>query len=82
MTLDERIPGMSEADLLSLQANAQRLSTSADASQQAKAADILPAITAELAKREAAKPPKPAPKRKVAVKKVAKAAVTEEAEAA
>ncbi len=79
MTLDERIPGMSEADLLSLQANAQRLSGSDDASKSSKAADILPAIIAELARREAAKPPKPAPKRKVAAKPKVAAVATADA---
>lgn len=76
MTLDERIPGMTETDLASLHANALRLSSSADAAQQAKAAEILPAIVAELSAREAAKPPKPAPKKRVtkAAAKVAEAA--------
>jgi hypothetical protein len=66
MTLDERIPAMTEADLKSLQANAQRLETAGTAAQQKAAGEILPTITAELEKREAAKPPKPAPKKRVA----------------
>ena len=66
MTLDERIPEMTEADLKSLLANAQRLETTGTAAQQKAAGEILPAITAELEKREAAKPPKPAPKKRVA----------------
>ena len=72
MTMADRIPAMSDADLASLHANAQRLETSANPVQQKAATEMLPLITAELAEREARKPPKPAPK---ARKPRAKAAV-------
>lgn len=63
MTMADRIPAMSDADLASLHANAQRLETSAaNPVQQKAASEMLPIITAELAEREARKPPKPAPK--------------------
>ena len=66
MSLSERIPAMGDADLVSLQANAQRLETTAGtpAGRQA-ATDILPVIAAELAARETRKPAKPAPKPRV-----------------
>jgi hypothetical protein len=73
MTLNDRIPDMSDPDLTSLHANAQRLETAGSAAQQKAAAEILPVITAELERREAAKPPKPAPKKRV-VKAKTKAA--------
>jgi hypothetical protein len=73
MTMIDRLPGMSDADLASLQANAQRLETQGSTpGQQKAAAEMLPLIAAELADREARKPPKPAPKpRKTAAKKAA-----------
>ena len=73
MSMADKLPTMSDADLASLHANAQRLeTTAATPGQQKAAADMLPLIEAELASREAAKPPKPAPKpRKTAAKKTA-----------
>jgi len=68
MSMIERIPGMDDASLANLHANAQRLHLSGSAQQQTAAADMLPAIQAELAAREARKPPKKTPVRKAAVK--------------
>ena len=63
MSMLDRIPGMSDADLANLHANAQRLETgAATPAQKQAAADMLPAITAELAEREARKPKKAPPK--------------------
>ena len=84
MTMADRLPTMTDADLASLHANAQRLeTTAATPGQQKAAADMLPLIAAELAEREARKPPKPAPKpRKTAAKKTsAKKAAAETAPA-
>ena len=74
MSMVDRIPAMSDADLASLQANAQRLETTATTpGQQKAAAEMLPVIAAELAEREARKP-KPAPRvRKAAPRKSAAA---------
>jgi hypothetical protein len=57
MSIVEKVPGMSDSDLTNLQKNAQRLSESGDPKQRAAAGELLPAIAAELAAREAAKPP-------------------------
>ena len=63
MSMADRLPTMTDADLASLHANARRLETQgATPGQQKAAADMLPLITAELAEREARKPPKPAAK--------------------
>lgn len=59
MTLAERIPGYDDAELKSLRDNAQRLEQTGTASQQRAAAELLPAIQAELEARLALKP-KPA----------------------
>lgn len=67
MTLAERIPGYDDAQLKSLRENALRLEQTGTPTQQAAAADLLPAIDAELETRLAAKP-KPAP-RKTPVRK-------------
>ena len=76
MSMVDRIPAMSDADLASLHANAQRLETQGTTpGQQKAAAEMLPLIAAELAERESRKPPKPAPKpRKTAAKKAAASA--------
>jgi hypothetical protein len=51
--LAEMIPAMNDADLKSLRANAERLSNTGSAVQAATAADILPLIDAETARRAA-----------------------------
>ena len=68
----DRIPGMSDAELANLHANAQRLETDgATPAQKQAATDMLPAITAELAEREARKPKKAPAKTKAKAKKKA-----------
>ena len=76
MSMADRLPTMSDADLASLHANAKRLETTAATPGQQKAAgEMLPLVEAELAAREAKKPPKPAPKpRKKAAAKTTKTA--------
>lgn len=80
VALRDRVPQMSDADLASLNANAQRLKTAGTTQQRAAAAELLPVIEAELsdrrAKKLAAMPPK-APR--VAKKKAAAKAVPAEA---
>ena len=71
MSMSDRLPGMSDQDLATLHANAQRLEDRGAPAQQKAAAEMMPLITAELAEREARKPPKPA--RKTAPRKAAKA---------
>lgn len=51
--LADMIPAMSDADLKSLRANAERLSTSGSDAQVNAAAEILPLIEAETARRAA-----------------------------
>lgn len=51
--LAEMIPAMSDADLKSLRANAERLAAQGSTTQAAAAADILPLIDAETARRAA-----------------------------
>lgn len=68
--LAEMVPAMSDADLKALRANAERLSTSGSPTQLSAAAEIMPIIDAETARRAALAPlsaPKARPpaKRKV-----------------
>ena len=77
MSMADRIPGMSDIDLATLHANAQRLqTTAATPGQQQAAAEMLPLIAAELAEREARKPKKapPKPRKRAAPKAAAKEA--------
>ena len=67
--LADMIPAMSDPDLKALRANAERLTTSGSAVQAATAADILPLIDAETARR-AALPATPKKRVTVAKKKV------------
>jgi hypothetical protein len=55
MTLNERIPEMSDADLTALHSNALRLSASGG-SRSRQAADLLPALEAEIGARRARAP--------------------------
>ena len=48
MPIDDRIPQMSEPELVNLQANATRLITSGSAPQKAEAERILPLVAAAL----------------------------------
>lgn len=51
MSLDERIPGLSEPELINLRDNAERLTKSGKPSQQAEAERLMPLILAALARR-------------------------------
>jgi hypothetical protein len=51
MTLEERIPDLSNTELANLQANAARLQQVGTAKQQSDAATLLPLVDAELARR-------------------------------
>jgi len=72
--LRDRVLGMDNAALASLHANAQRLHASGESKQRLAAADLLPVIEAELARRAALKSPRSASKA-AATKKAAKAKV-------
>ncbi len=70
-TLADKIPAMTDADLNSLRANATRLAETGASTQVMAAADILPVIDSEIARRaalpKAAKSPvkRAAPKKKL-----------------
>ena len=81
MALVDMIPGMTDADLKTLRANAERLVNHGAPAQQAAAAEILPVITAEVANRAANAPPKKTPVRKAAAPKAAKPAADKPAKA-
>jgi hypothetical protein len=66
MTIDERIPALTDKELAQLQGNAVRLSQSGTAKQKADADRLMPLIDAELAGRRARAPAKAAAKRKKA----------------
>ena len=68
--LAEMVPAMSDADLKALRVNAERLSDDASAVRAAAAAEIIPIIDAESARR-AALAPAPAPKKRAPAKKKA-----------
>jgi hypothetical protein len=51
----EKLPGLPDAELKNLLANAQRLEQEGTAQQKASASSLLPAINAELSARKAAK---------------------------
>lgn len=79
--LRERVPHLTDTELASLNANAQRLKTAGTAQQRAAATDLLPVIEAELADRRAKKLAAMPPKGSRATKKkaVAKAEPAESA---
>jgi hypothetical protein len=58
MAIADRLPTLDDAALASLRANAARLQAGGGAKQE-EAAMLLPLIEAEIAEREARKPPKP-----------------------
>lgn len=68
--LADMIPAMTDADLKSLRTNAERLSAQGSATQAAAAAEILPLIDAEAARRAALPPVTGVRKRAPAKKKV------------
>jgi len=51
MSLIEKLPTMTDAEVLNLLANAHRLQASGDERQQAAAAELLPALEAEARER-------------------------------
>jgi len=53
MTLIEKIPTMSDEDVINLLANARRLKDVGDEKQRAAAADLIPALEAAAAERRA-----------------------------
>ncbi len=55
MTLLERIPTLSDEEVVNLLANARRLSEQGDAKQQAAAAELLPPLEDEAGKRKEAR---------------------------
>ena len=65
MTIDERIPALTDKELASLQDNAVRLALSGSTKQKSESERLMPLIDAELAERKARAP---AP-RKAAVRK-------------
>ena len=69
MAVADMIPEMNDAELANLDDNVRRFEVEAQGAKQAQAAHLRPLIDAELARREALKPPKKPPVRKPAVKK-------------
>ena len=55
MSLIDRLPGLADAELSNLHANAVRLGETGSAAQRASAEKLLPALEAELEGRKAAK---------------------------
>ncbi len=72
MSIEERIPSLTDKELASLQENAMRLALSGSAKQKADCERVLPLIDAELAERKA-RAPAPAPRKGVVRKPKAKA---------
>jgi hypothetical protein len=66
--LADKVPTMTDAELKALRANAERLSGSGSTVQAAAAAEILPVIDAETARR-AALPAEPAVRKRAPAKK-------------
>jgi len=67
MSIDERIPSLSDAELARLHDNASRLREQGAVGQRTEAERVLPLIEAELAERRArepVRPPRKAPVRK------------------
>lgn len=71
MSIEERIPEMSEAQLESFRANALRLSQSGTDRQRTEAERLLPQIETALVERKRAKADALAERRKAAPKRVA-----------
>ena len=72
MSIEERIPSLTDKELASLQENATRLALSGSAKQKADCERVLPLIDAELAERKA-RAPAPAPRKGVVGKAKTKA---------
>ena len=69
--LADMIPAMTDADLVTLRANAARLVEHGASTQVIAASDILPVIDAEVARRAALPKPAAAPKTRAPAKKKA-----------
>ncbi|MBI1361824.1 MAG: hypothetical protein GC155_16230 [Alphaproteobacteria bacterium] len=69
VSLSERLPGMSDAELLTLDRNAHRVAESDTDRKQAQAVELLPLIAAELDARKSAKAEASADKKKIAAAK-------------
>ena len=69
--LADMIPAMTDADLVTLRANAARLVEHGASTQVIAASDILPVIDAEVARRAALPKPAAAPKKRAPAKKKA-----------
>ena len=84
MGIADMIPTLDDKALATLRANASRAEAGDNASRRDQAATLIPLIDAELAARDALKPPKKTPVRKKAAPKkaAAKAAAAEETPAA
>ncbi|MEK0083403.1 hypothetical protein [Benzoatithermus flavus] len=82
MSLVDKLPGMADADLNNLHANAVRLKEAGSAQQRASAAAVLPAIEAELSARKAAKQERLAQNRRARSSKKQAAAAAEAESAA
>ena len=74
MTLLERIPTLSDEEVINLLANAQRLAERGDDKQQAAAAELLPALETEAEARKQARLERAKAKRAAARKPKAAAA--------
>ena len=74
MTLLDKLPGMADDALSNLHANAVRLGAAGSPGQRASAAQLLPALEAELAARKAAKRERLAQASKTRTRKPAPAA--------
>ncbi len=72
MSIDERIPSLSDKELASLKDNAARLGLSGSVRQKSESERLTPLIDAELAERKARAP---APRKPAARKTAAKAKV-------
>jgi hypothetical protein len=72
MSIEDRIPSLTDKELASLQENATRLALSGSAKQKADCERVLPLIDAELAERKA-RAPAPAARKTAAKKAKAKA---------
>jgi hypothetical protein len=69
MSIEDRIPALSDSDLSNLLANARRLSEGDAGRRKDEAERLVPLIQAELAERKARAPVKVAPKKLVAPRK-------------
>ncbi len=79
MAIADMLPTLDDTALASLRVNASRLEAGEDGARQKQAAVLLPLIDAEMAERDARKPPKPPRAVRAKAKPKAKVAVAPEA---